>query len=55
MIAERYFGAFGVKDGKVFPLIKRTDFAPEYRNVSMTDAVRSMLGILHAEGGGVPR
>lgn len=48
-VAGWYFGAFGIKDGRVIPLNARDDFAPEYRNVALSDAVDSMIATLRAQ------
>lgn len=49
LIAGRYFGAFGIKSDKLMPLAVRDDFAPEYRNVAVADAVDSMMTTLRAQ------
>jgi hypothetical protein len=48
-VAAHYYGAFGIKGGKVMPLAARVDFAPEYRNVAVSDAVDSMMATLRAQ------
>jgi hypothetical protein len=48
LIADRYFGAFGIKSDRLMPLAARDDFAPEYRNVAVADAVESMMTTLRA-------
>jgi hypothetical protein len=34
---------FGVNAGRITPLVKREDFAPEYRGADLEEATRSML------------
>jgi hypothetical protein len=46
-VAGTFFGAFSIKDGKVMPLAGRSDFAPEYRDIALSDAVKSMMTVLH--------
>jgi hypothetical protein len=48
-VAGWYFGAFGIQDGSVIPLNARRDFAPEYRNVAVSDAVDSMMAALRTQ------
>jgi hypothetical protein len=47
-IAGMFFGAFSIIEGRIMPLVARDDFAPEYRNVTLSEAMKSMLAILQA-------
>jgi hypothetical protein len=47
-ITGKYFGAFSVADGRLVPLVRRHDFAPEYRNLNVPTAVDTMLTTLRS-------
>ena len=46
MIAGMDFGVFSLISGRITPLTKREDFAPEYRGADYEEATHSMLGHL---------
>lgn len=48
LIAGMFLGAFSIVDGRIVPLFGGEDFAPEYRNLTLSEAIESMLTILRA-------
>jgi hypothetical protein len=49
-ISGKYFGAFGIVEGRLIPLMQREDFAEDYRNMPVSAAIRSMTAILQSKG-----
>jgi hypothetical protein len=45
-IAGTYFGAFDITNGRLMPLTSKPNFAAEYQDVPLSEAVDSMLTIL---------
>jgi hypothetical protein len=45
-IAGTYFGAFDITDGTLRPLTSKPNFAAEYQDMPLNDAVESLLTIL---------
>jgi hypothetical protein len=43
-----YYGAFAVSNGRVMPLVPRNDFAPEFRNITVSDAENRILALTAA-------
>jgi len=44
-----YAGAFQIANGKVIPLGERADFAHDFRNMNVSDAVAKMTALVHAK------
>jgi len=45
-IAGAFYGAFDITNGKLTPLTSKPNFAAEYQDVPLSEAVDSMLTIL---------
>jgi hypothetical protein len=48
MIARRFYGAFKSVDGIVTPLMAREDFAPDFRNLTITEALERIMMLKQA-------
>jgi hypothetical protein len=53
LIPDNFYGAFRITDDRLMPLVAREDFAeeyaPEYRNAKVSDAIDTMMHILRAQ------
>lgn len=49
-IAGGYFGAFAIVDGRLRPLVSRSDFAPEYVNQPVSTALYRLATSLRTSG-----